>query len=554
MLPIDKIKTTKPVLAKKPGEASQSSRWYWVALALIIICAAVIRGRLSSMPLERDEGEYAYIAQLMLKGVLPYVSAYSMKLPGIYAVYAVILAVFDQTGTAIHVGLLIVNTATILVIFWLAKGLFEPLAAVAAAGAYAIMSMAMSVVGLSANAEHFVNLPALIGIILIARSSDERRKLAVIFAAALLLGLAFIIKQHGIFFAVFAAIYLFYSDLRQCPIRWKRAVVSQIVFTVGVVIPFALVCLVLWQAGVFEKFWFWTFVYARKYTAVVPLPLAIKLFQEQTVPMVGSAILIWGLAVLGLLDLIVSKCHRRYAVFVVGLLVFSFLAVCPGFYFRDHYFLLLLPIVAVLAGTGFAAFDNLLVGRKSNSRYQLVAVLAGLVVASFSLFQQRVYLFYNTPSKVCQLIYTGNPFPESLEIAEFIRANSRPDDTIAVIGSEPQIYFYSNRRAATTYIYVYPLMEVHDYAATMQKEMIQQIESAKPELMVFVNIHTSWLTRPGSVKLILKWFNSYCPEFYDLVGIVDISLTEQSLYRWNQQVAGYMPSSPCWVAVYKRKR
>ena len=283
MLPTDKIKTAKPILTKKPDEASQTNLWHWVVLVLIIICAAVIRGRLSTMPLERDEGEYAYMAQLMLKGVPPYAAAYSMKLPGIYAVYAVILAVFGQTHIAIHTGLIIVNAATILVIFWLAKGLFGPLAAVTAAGAYAIMSLAMSVLGLSANAEHFVILPALIGIILIARSS-EHRKLAVIFAAALLLGLAFIIKQHGIFFAVFASLYLLYSDLRHRPIKWKRAVVSQIVFAAGVVIPFALVCLVLQQAGVFEKFWFWTFTYARKYATAVPLSWAIKLFQDANCP------------------------------------------------------------------------------------------------------------------------------------------------------------------------------------------------------------------------------------------------------------------------------
>ena len=36
------------------------------------------------MPLERDEGEYAYIGQLILRGEIPYVAAHSMKLPGVY--------------------------------------------------------------------------------------------------------------------------------------------------------------------------------------------------------------------------------------------------------------------------------------------------------------------------------------------------------------------------------------------------------------------------------------------------------------------------------------
>ena len=146
--------------------------WWWVALGLVIIGAVVIRGRLLAIPLERDEGEYAYIAQQMLKGVPPYLSAYSMKLPGIYVVYALILSVFGQTATAIHLGLAIFNAATIFVVFWLAKNMFGPLTGLASAIAYAIMSLVWSMQGLSANAEHFVVLPALVGLLLICKTDE----------------------------------------------------------------------------------------------------------------------------------------------------------------------------------------------------------------------------------------------------------------------------------------------------------------------------------------------------------------------------------------------
>jgi len=56
-----------------------------------------------------------------------------MKMPGIYAAYAVILACLGQTHTAIHLGLLVINTATILLLFLLARKLFDPLVALAAA-------------------------------------------------------------------------------------------------------------------------------------------------------------------------------------------------------------------------------------------------------------------------------------------------------------------------------------------------------------------------------------------------------------------------------------
>jgi len=38
-----------------------------------------------------------------------------------------------------------------------------------------------------------------------------------------------------------------------------------------------------------------------------------------------------------------------------------------------------------------------------------------------------------------------------------LRAHTAPTERIAVIGSEPQIYFFAQRHAATGYIYMYAL-------------------------------------------------------------------------------------------------
>ena len=45
----------------------------WIFLAVIVLGLVVtIRIRLFGIPLERDEGEYAYAGQLMLQGIPPY--------------------------------------------------------------------------------------------------------------------------------------------------------------------------------------------------------------------------------------------------------------------------------------------------------------------------------------------------------------------------------------------------------------------------------------------------------------------------------------------------
>jgi hypothetical protein len=542
----------RPAVDKEQGVAVSSRIWPWVAIIVVIIAAAVIRGRLLSVPLERDEGEYAYIAQQMLQGVPPYISAYSMKLPGIYVVYAAIMAVFGQTHTAIHLGLLIFNAATIFVIFLLARRFFGPVAAVAAGGVYAVISMTAEVNGLWANAEHFVVLPALVGLLLICKADDKIGYVRLLIAG-LLFGLAFITKQHGIFFPVFGALYLLYSGLRNRPIKWIKAIVAQIVFAAGAVTPFVLVCFYFWRNGTFDKFWFWTFTYAREYATSVPLSYAWANLNEEMGFILKESYPIWLFAIAGLFAVTIVKRYRQWAVFTIGLFVFSFLAVCPGFYFRGHYFIFLLPAAAILAGAGFAALDVLFQRIMPVISRVFIIGAIGFGAVGYTLYQQRAYLFNNSPEAVCQMVYRGNPFPESLRIAEFIRNNTGPNDTVAVVGSEPQIYFYSGRRSATSHIYMYPLMESNSFAGSMQQEMIAQIETAKPEFMVFVNVTLSWLARPSSDKTIFKWFESYCPQYYDLAGVVNILPSGQAVYRWNEQTVNYTPASEYWVSVFKRR-
>ena len=44
----------------------------WLLVGLTVLFVLVVRVRLRDMPLERDEGEYAYAGQLMLHGLAPY--------------------------------------------------------------------------------------------------------------------------------------------------------------------------------------------------------------------------------------------------------------------------------------------------------------------------------------------------------------------------------------------------------------------------------------------------------------------------------------------------
>lgn len=317
----------------------------------------------------------------------------------------------------------------------------------------------------------------------------------------------------------------------------------------GVAAPLALTGILLWRAGVFDKFWFWTVSYARQYALEIPFSGGMELLRGTIPGVVGPNGAIWLTAAAGLI--LVSwkkvwwkKDDRETALFLAGLLFFSFLAVCPGFYFREHYFVLMLPAVALLAGGAVSAVSRMMPGAWWHH-----AVYCGVLV--FSVMQQKEFLFRMTPAQVSRTMYGTNPFPEAVQIADYIRTHSTKNARIAVLGSEPEIPFYADRRSATGYIYTYGLMEPQPFAMKMQTEMIQELAASRPEFVVFVGIHTSWLRRPDSPPVLFDWWRIYGPQHYRLAGIIDIVAADRTVYRW-EDVEAYKPQSENLIAVYKR--
>jgi hypothetical protein len=163
-------------------------------------------------------------------------------------------------------------------------------------------------------------------------------------------------------------------------------------------------------------------------------------------------------------------------------------------------------------------------------------------------------LLSQRPSDVLRMIYGPNPFSEAVLVAEYLQAHTNPTDTIAILGSEPEIYFYAHRHSATGYIYTYPLMEPQRYAVQMQREMIREIETARPKYLVFVSVTTSWLRHSNSETAIFDWFDRYSAADFQLDGLVSILSQERTDY--------YLPllvdprsirPSEYYLLIFKRK-
>jgi 4-amino-4-deoxy-L-arabinose transferase-like glycosyltransferase len=524
-------------------------RFGWWILAVIVFGVVIaIRIRLLGIPLERDEGEYAYAGQLILQGIPPYELAYNMKFPGTYAAYAVIMSIFGQTVTGIHLGLLLVNAATVVLIFFLGRQLMNSTLGLAAAMSYAVLSVSPSVLGFAGHATHFVLFPVLGGTLLLFNSTD-RQAFGRLFASGLLFGIGLLMKQPAVFFALFGTIYLVSSNLHR-RVRAKRILVLCLTFSAGVILPLGITCLLLWRIGVFERFWFWTIDYALQYGSLVPFSQAPRIFFYSTKEMIVAGWPIWMLAGIGLVAGLWEPRTRSIAIFLLGFLFFSALTLCPGFYFRLHYFVLVLPAVSLLAGVAISRLSDLIVSRGMVVRFFCFLILG--VAFAWPIVTERNFFFQASPADASRMIYPESPFAESIRIGEYLREQTSRGDTIAVLGSEPQIYFYSDRHSATGYIYTYGLMEAQKYAPKMQQEMIREIERAHPKFLIFVVMPDSWLQRPEAEQTIFTWANEYTAQNYTVAGFVNMVAPDRTDYYFGS-VPQSVPQLGKYILIYERK-
>ncbi len=523
-----------------------------IIAVLVLAVVLYVRIRLLNVPLERDEGEYAYMGQLLLKGISPFSYAYTMKLPGVSIMYALFMFLFGQTPVGIHTGLLIVNGICIGLVFLLARRLFDQSTALFSCASYAVMSVSNGVNGLFAHATHFVVLFVLTGFLLLLHFIEKRRILP-LFMSGLCFGLAFTMKQHAALFLIFAVLYFALRTWRNRTADKKTYLTGSALFLFGMIIPYALIALWMVKTGSFAAFWFWTVQYAREYAATPSLARGWNNFTDYFGEILKSQLPLWLIAGSGCLLLFIRKGNCSDRLFIFGFMLFSFLAICPGLFFRGHYFVMLLPAVTLLAGAGINSIGHRISSLTSVRLAQFFPVVLFAVIITFSLYHEKESLFTRAPDEVSRAVYGANPFPEALLIANYIKSNTAPNDKIAVLGSEPEIYFYADRLSATGHIYMYGLMEQQPYAERMQIQMIREIEEARPKYIVIVNVDMSWLMKKKSIKMVLQWSEQYLANLYDPVGVIDIIGPNTTYYLWENNAAEYTPQTDTFLTVYKRK-
>lgn len=525
----------------------------YLLLAFIVAFNFAIRWQLRDLPLERDEGEYAYAGQLILQGIPPYQIAYNMKFPGTYFAYAALMAVFGQSAAGIHLGMMVVTSISAILLFFIGRELMGEAGGLFAAATFVCLSALPKAAALAGHATHFVSLFVCAGVLALLMAR-KKNFLAWWLVSGGAFGLALLTTQQAIFFPVFILAWVLWKERGLDNLRNKAPAI--LAFCCGCALPLIVAGVVFACAGVWGKFIFWTIQYAHEYVSIFPLRLVPEQFALGFDTVFESGMWVWASGVVGLFFLFRKGEWEGPAELAGILFLAGMAAVFPGFYFRNHYFIMAMPGLSLLNAVFILGVANTLKKSAVHGLKWLAPCLALFILGNLFINNCKAW-FAMTPLEVSRQLYSINPFPESIPIAAYLKSHTSPGDTIAVLGSEPQIFFLSHRHSASGYLYLYPLTEPQPLAAQMGKEFMAQIETARPAYVVFVNLAGSWysVVLPESFRaasVIQQWWGNYSTN-YTLVGTVKISPDQPSQFLWDRQLTDSPGVTNADILIYHRK-
>lgn len=544
------------------GEAA-ARRNAWLAFAAVCALALALRAPLAGLPLERDEGEYAYIAQRWLLGEVPYQESFDQKPPGVFAAYALIFRAMGQTAAAIHWGAQIYTLGTLGVLFLLGRRLFSPQAGIAAAAFAAVMVVDHSLLGNAANTETFMLLP-MAGAFLAALIATERNSSPWSLAAGSLSVAAILFKQVAA------------TNLLLCFlwIAWRpdRRVRLAAAFAAGCVLALLPVVAYFAASGALMEFFDATVGHNLRYSGRIGLSEYPAYFWLSFAQIARS---LWAVGLLALVGFArafrrpdgeaesTADTERGRVALVAAWGLLSLLGVTTGGYFRSHYFLQLVPAVALLAGHGAATFSHLIRRRTAGSPEaapvsagpRRVALWASAFAIAATLLGAPWYYLRSASAEKCRRIYGDNPFPESILVGRYIAEHSNPDETVFIFGSEPQILFYANRKSASRYIFVYPLMAPFADAQERQRAVVEEVERNRPRFLVTVFVLVSFSLSPDTHTEIFDRLSEIAAKEYRVVGITPFRAVspfplitgETAVGMWKATPMSY--AGPTWASM-----
>ena len=483
--------------------------------ASLVLIVAAIRAPLLPIPLERDEGEYAYIGWRLGHNELPYRDWFDQKPPAVFFIYRVALSLPIEPVRAIHfVGLLFAAISTC-ALFFLGLRLLDCFWAWLGAALFALLGADPLVQGTAANTELFMLCPLILSqIAFFTAAAKNQRYVSLMVLVGALTGIAFMFKQVAI--VNWFLLVVFYPVFARREERLRSAVSFIIWSAVGLLIVVGLVVLYFWTHGALYEFIENVFTHNLKYIGAVGASARLEYCWGTLTILARTQTIAWMFAAVGLVALLRST-RAKLSIFLVAWLITSAIGVSASGYFFPHYFQQLLAPLALAAAAGAEWFGGLSFLRIFPLWVRRAAL--SLILAVLPAVTLWPFLFVYTPAEAVRKIYPGNLFAEMPDVAQRIESVTPPDASVFVFGAEPELLFYAHRRSATRYIFLFPLYGPYGNTRERQMAAALQVERAQPSTAVYLPNALFFIS--GADHYFTEWSLSYLRDNFN----IDTSLT-----------------------------
>src|SRR5213080_3151329 len=416
----------------------RSRQFRFAALGIILLTVAIrLPSLLHPQPIDSEE-MYSVVANEIVNGGRPYIDAIERKPPLLFWTYAAIFKVAGEFNwKALHVVALVWTLCAMAGLYLVGRELFDRKTGLIAAFFYGVFQPWLTWKNLSFDSEMQMNLPIIWAWAIAFRRSSSRLR-PELFAAGVLLGAAFLLKQPAAIAAVPLGIYLLLPSYRASrSLPRINSIIQAAMLTAGFFAVLGLATIVLWKQRILHDAFYWTIADHDVPHVFWQKGIVITLtFLGACLPLVTGAIMacrdkneIWA-----------GKTAERTA--LLGLLVASAIGAAAGARFYPHYYVQLIPPLALLA----APYYSRLWSRTIQPPYWLLRpkiTYAWLVltVILFSILHWTALASRRVPSQAGQYLFS----------------HSVPEDRIFVWGQSPEIYLDAHRRPACRYITTFPL-------------------------------------------------------------------------------------------------
>ena len=421
-----------------------------------------------------DVSLYAVMAQHWLQGDLPYEAVWDQHSVGLPALFAAILYVFPKSMVALRLSACVAVAATTTTVYVAARridrGWVAPLAAVVLYTAWTARLW-----GLSGNTEIYLNALIAPAMYMLMCQSEAppggTRSIARLCLAALLLGVAFQVKHVAL-----ATTALFFGAMLAATLRNGRTYAARALAAAAgcFLLPSLVVTAYFCAEGLAAQYFHAVVVANLVYVTDRPgvADILAHLPRSFIIP-IGAIVAAAGIA---------WKRPDRRVAFVLAWAVAALIDVALPGKFWPHYFLLIMPPAALLAGLAAAAAYRAW-GRSFALAVPVLVLLACNPVGVYA-------------DSMLTRALGHRDVPEI--IAGVIGEDLSPKDSIFVFNYQPVLYFLTGARLPTRH--VLPADWAQRYSAVTGVDPLEELDKvfrARPEYVVFLD--NDWIRMGNGV-------------------------------------------------------